>query len=68
MSKPIFPLYVAALSVKRELRDYIEDLGSLPYICTKNETMVTLREEHLVCLPYICTKDETMVTLREDYI
>ncbi len=34
------PLHVATLTVKRELSKY--EIGSLPYLCTKNETMVPL--------------------------
>ncbi len=48
------------------------NLGSLSYLCTKNEIMaplhvVTLTElpkyEHLGSLPYLCTKNETMAPL-----
>ncbi len=35
------PLHVATLTVQRELPKY-EYLGSLPYLCTKNETMAPL--------------------------
>ncbi len=36
------PLHVATLTVQRELPDYIQHLGSLPYLFTKNETMAPL--------------------------
>ncbi len=35
------PLHVVTLTVQRELPKY-EHLGSLPYLCTKNETMAPL--------------------------
>ncbi len=35
------PLRVATLTVQGELPKY-ENLGSLPYLCTKNETMAPL--------------------------
>ncbi len=40
------PLHVATLTIKRELPKYENifriDLGSLPYFCTKNESMASL--------------------------
>ncbi len=54
------PLYVATLTVQRE-QDYI---GSLPYLCTKNEAMAPLHvatltvqreQDYIGSLPYLCT-------------
>ncbi len=41
------PLHVDALTVQRELPKYEINLGSLPYLCTKNETMAPLHVDAL---------------------
>ncbi len=41
------PLHVAILTVQRELPKY-EHLGSLPYLCTRNEAMAPLHVATLI--------------------
>ncbi len=56
------------------MRLYLASLGSLPYLCTKNETVaplhvatLTVQRElpkyEIIGSPYLCTKNEIMAPL-----
>ncbi len=52
------PLHVATLTVQRELPKH-EHLGSLPFLCTKNEIMAPLHVATLTVQRELSIKDPT---------